>query len=542
VIQQVESGQSERSVVSRKSSAVGRQPSFLDNGEFLVDTSIQLLPAPEDQRSPAVAFDGTNFLVVWVDARYDHWKVHGARVTPQGTLLDPTGFLVSSIPGDQYGPALAFDGTDYLVVWGDNDCGSIYGARVTPQGSVLDSAAIVISRTACGECSPAAGFDGANFLVVWQNLGHDTADILGARVTPRGTVLDTEGFVIRRTTSYLSDPAGNPAVGFDGANYLVAWGEYSDSSHYLDVCGARVTPAGVVLDTAGIVIAAAAHDQFRPAIGFDGANFLVAWNDNFSRDSNAVSGTRISSQGMMLDSAPFVISYTAYGVAPSALAFDGANFLVTWGDCPSDGDGTIYGLRVTPQGTVLDTAGIVVSRAARGRYHPAIACGGVGFLVAWWDERAGVDIYGARATPQGTVLDTAGILMSQAASGQSSCALAFDGTNFLVVWIDWRSGGADIYGARVTPEGIVLDPTGFIISWAAKGPCYPAIAYGGTDYLVVWEDHRSGNNDICGARVSPAGAVLDSAGIAISLAGCDEFTAVDFDGTNFLVVWREGSG
>jgi hypothetical protein len=41
---------------------------------------------------------------------------------------------------------------------------------------------------------------------------------------------------------------------------------------------------------------------------------------------------------------------------------------------------------------------------------------------------------------------------------------------------------------------------------------------------VVWQDQRSGSDDIYGARVTPAGAVLDTAGIAISAAADSQST------------------
>src|SRR5262245_51648111 len=42
--------------------------------------------------------------------------------------------------------------------------------------------------------------------------------------------------------------------------------------------------------------------------------------------------------------------------------------------------------------------------------------------------------------------------------------VAFDGTNYLVVWEDWRSPrGPDIWGARFAPDGTRLDPGGIRI-------------------------------------------------------------------------------
>ena len=47
----------------------------------------------------------------------------------------------------------------------------------------------------------------------------------------------------------------------------------------------------------------------------------------------------------------------------------------------------------------------------------------------------------------------------------------------------------------------------------------PAIALDGANYLVVWTEGDIGNYDVYGARVSAAGAVLDSGNIAICTAG-----------------------
>jgi hypothetical protein len=69
-----------------------------------------------------------------------------------------------------------------------------------------------------------------------------------------------------------------------------------------------------------------------------------------------------------LDDGEFLIDTSGvHAEAVPAVAFDGANFLVTWQDCRSDTSFDIYAARVTPQGTVLDPNGIPVSTAADGR-------------------------------------------------------------------------------------------------------------------------------------------------------------------------------
>ncbi|MCX6843921.1 MAG: hypothetical protein NTX53_16785, partial [candidate division WOR-3 bacterium] len=479
-----------RSRVPSHPTAKGRERSevggerFADDGEFLVDTSVTLMAGPYDRTLPAVAFDGTNFLVVWEDDRGVDWcyDIYGARVTPDGTVLDPAGIAISEAIDDQNCPAVAFDGANFLVVWEDCRSGDwldIYGARVTPQGAVLDPNGFAVSRAGNDQYSAAVGFDGANFLVAWEDFRSvDWEDIYGARVTPSGTVLDTAGFVI----SHGDRDQCYPAVGFDSTNLLVAWEDYRNGNG--DIYGARVTPQGAVLDPSGIAISTASNGQYCPVLGFVRDTCLVAWEDYRTSGNFDIYGARVTPQGTVLDSAGFAISRAAYDQYSVDVGVDGVNFFVVWED--DRGMSTdIYGARVTPLGTVLDPSGIVVSPSADDQYTPVVGFGGGNFLVAWEDYSIGDDIFGARVTPAGALLDSAGFIISTAAQEQYSPAVGFDGTDFLVVWEDGRSvswyENYDIYGARVTPAGVVLDPAGFVISHAAGEQFFPAVGFDGTD-------------------------------------------------------------
>ena len=138
-----------------------------------------------------VAFDGTNYLVVWADLRQGDSFVYGARVSPDGTVLDPDGFAISAAA--RLGAAVAFDGTNYLVVWRQPG-GSIVGARVEPDGTVLDPGGIPIStrRGPSGRRSPSTAPTTSSS----GSTGTPSADVYGARVAPAGTVLDPAGIAI----------------------------------------------------------------------------------------------------------------------------------------------------------------------------------------------------------------------------------------------------------------------------------------------------------------------------------------------------------
>src|SRR5207249_5970662 len=109
------------------------------------------------------------------------------------------------------------------------------------------------------------------------------------------------------------------------------------------------------------------------------------------------------------------------------------------------------------------------------------------------------------------VLDHSCLPIAVAAGAQGEVKVAFGGSNYLVVWGDSRSGIAHIYGARVPPGGQVLDPNGILISAAVGRQDVPAVSFDGVNYLVVWSEDREPLNtfppSLVGARVRSGGVV-----------------------------------
>ncbi|NTX67824.1 hypothetical protein HUA74_45040, partial [Myxococcus sp. CA051A] len=127
-------------------------------------------------------------------------------------------------------------------------------------------------------------------------------------------------------------------------------------------------------------------------------------------------------------------------------------------------------------------------------------------------ESAG-DIFGARVTSAGVVLDASAFAISTESQSQETPSVASNGTDYLIVWEDARLNDAgDIFGARVTSTGAVVDASGFAISTIYNGQTRPSVAFNGTDFYVAWQDARS-SLDIYGARVTTTGEVLDSSGV-----------------------------
>ena len=145
------------------------------------------------------------------------------------------------------------------------------------------------------------------------------------------------------------------------------------------------------------------------------------------------------------------------------------------------------------------------------------------------------DIFGARVDQSGTVLDAGGIAVSAAASDQVDPALAFNGADYLVAWADSRSGYRDVYGVR--------DSAGIVIATGQSFQWHPSVASEGGQSLVFWQDDRgtyAGSDNIYAARVTPEGTVLDLAGIVVASAPYGQASpAAVFDGANYLAAWRD---
>ncbi len=484
-----------------------------------VDTSIQL--------TPSVAFDGTNFFVVWEDRRTPSLGIYGTRVSTAGAVLDPDGIVISAIPSlPEWQPSITYNGTHYLVVWGDDRNGTypdVYGARIDQNGTVLDTMNIAISVTSGVKGKPAVASEGSGYLVVWEDdRDYPAGDVYGARVNTLGNVLDPQGFDVTTAAVFHSDPG----VACSSENYFVAWGDYRHGLYSSDIYGARVDTAGNLLDSPSFVICDAPFGQYSPSIAFDGANYCAVWTHNIG-GAWAVKGTRVSPGGIILDPSYIDISSGGNALSPQ-IASSGAEFLTVWVDYRSSFTGPdIYAARISSAGSVLDPSGIAVCTLDDVQYNASVAFGGNIYLLVWRDNRNGLhDIYGARATSNGVVLDPNGFAISTAISFQDYASVAFDSTNFFVVWQDERNGSTDIYGARVDQSGVVLDPNGIPLATAASDQTNPSVSFDGAHYLVVWEDDRNGpQTDIHGALVATTGVVVDSFAISMQ-TGAQNYPAV----------------
>lgn len=481
------------------------------------------------QTQPDIAFGGGNYLVVWNDQRISSWQIIGALVSPTGTLLSPGGLRIGASLGSAYPPGVASSGTSFLVAWTAASSGIATSVLVSHAG-VVGAAATPLYTSSSGE-RPRVASDGTNFLVV-----HDNGAVRATRVNASGAVV---GSTV--TVSAAAGSQTSASVAYDGTNYLVVWSDTRNGSAS-DIYASRVTPAGTVLDPTGIAVSTAAQSQTAPRIAFDGLNYFVVWEDGKWGNPD-IYGSRIDKSGLVLDPMGIeIVKFNGNQTAPG-LGFDGTRYVITWADARV-GNPQIYAARMLPDSTVLDVAGFAVTSNAADHARPVAACNGPSCLLAFEDYRTtNGELWGARIdTATATVLDTDGFAISSAGNEQKAPAVAWSNGQYLAVWEDRRSGTHwDVYGTRIGADGAILDSNGIGISTAPGDQLTPAVGWNGTDFVVVWADKRGGTtSDIYGSRVQANGIVSDPAGVPISTAVYDQTApAIEYDGTNHLVVWQD---
>ena len=525
-------------------------------GVVLDATAITIGTGPSVKQQLAIASNGSNYLVTWRDTRnigMTSYDIFGTRVSKAGVLLDSPDIGIGTGSSQASDPAVASNGTDYLVTW--NELGTIKAARVQGNGTLLDAPDFTVASGLAGvKFEPAVGSDGTDYLVAFHTGAATNRDIYAARVVAAtGVVSDPMGIAVETATENQE----SAAVGFDGSNYVIAWADDRvNINFFYDIYARRMSPAGIFVDVSSVLVRAAARDDFKPDVvgGANVGDAFVVWThpNAITAFGDDIIGGRLSA-GTALDPDGIVVSAGSNDQSEPSIAFNGTNYLIVWTDFRNAHmrNSDIFGARVSADGaTVLDPAGIHINPHAAVRFDVSsedrgahVASNGANFLVVWSDERDSsfARPYAARVSAAGVLLDTAGLDLSGTNSSQAAdVSVASNGTDYLVVWADNRNSATtlrDIYANRVTSAGVVQDGTGFVVTNSAGFQTEPAIGSNGTNYLVAWRDRVSANkHDVDGARVSTAGVVLDVGGFTIS-SGPDHNTepAVASDGTDFIV-------
>jgi hypothetical protein len=508
------------------------------------------------QSYPAIARDlSGKFVITWEDDRNGNWDIYAQRYNSTGNPLG-SNFKVNDDPdtASQGDLAISMDSSgNFVITWVDdrNTNLDIYAQRYNSSGTHLGSNFKVNEDVgSADQWSPAVAMDNSgNFVITWEDDRTGNKDIYAQRYNSSGAPL---GSNFKVNDDLGTAGQGYPAISMDGSgNFVITW---SDDRNYYDIYAQRYNFSGVPLGSNFKVnsdIGTAL--QWPSAIAMDGlGKFVVTWRDSRNGDWD-IYAQRYNSSGGPLGSNFKVNDYagTVWNMPwlSLAIAMDGSgNFVITWEDLRNDYFGDIYAQRYNFSGVPLGSNFKVNDTLYASQVYPAIAMDGSGnFIITWEDYRnSNPYIYAQRynfsGAPSGSnfkVIDDAGT------ADQWVPSIAMDGSGkFVITWRDDRNGISDIYAQRYDSYGTPLssnfkvnDDVGY--AWQYD----PVIAVDGSgNFVIAWEDSRTGNKDIYAQRYNSSGAPLDSNfkvddDTGTAWQGSPAIVMDGFD--NFIITWKD---
>jgi hypothetical protein len=230
-----------------------------------------------------VGFGRTNYLVVWSDSSISSGvDMFGQFIAQSGGKVRSAFPLLQSVGthGIQAIQCMAFDGTNFLVGWLDENNSTIYIQFVTQTGSLLGFEIATTPGPSIPAKEARMALDGTNYLGVVQLKTSSSPEQWSTygRFFSRNGSLGTS-FLISQTTSASENPC---SIAFDGTNYLVVWnrdiGPGYPSVPIWNLYGRLVSRAGTFPGNELVLVT---NQALLPSLAFDGSHYLLGWSYNF---------------------------------------------------------------------------------------------------------------------------------------------------------------------------------------------------------------------------------------------------------------------
>lgn len=316
----------------------------------------------------------------------------------------------------------------------------------------------------------------------------------------------------------LSNP-NSPVIARGGNSFLAVWSDQrsklGESATQSDIFGMRLDASGSPLDPVAIKIGQTYSEERTPRVCWNGTDWLVTW----IAYGNALVAARVSASGELRDDPPLTLMST--GQAGYNVGTDGSNWVVVTSGTTANDVG-VRGFRISSSGVVLDPAGVLIPTTTPSYSVPPIgyiagANGGYLYCYTMWNssDTTADDVMAVRLNANLAAIGQP-FYVSQASGNQTVAGLASNDSGFFVLF---NGQGAeyyitDLWGARVSTQGAVLDPAGINLSRGNSPLAYSLasrVEWNGTHYVAMWA-----YNGIATARVRTDGVLLDPGGRGIA--------------------------
>ncbi len=334
--------------------------------------------------------------------------------------------------------------------------------------------------------SVAVSADASGYLVAWNGPFRRTAnEAIARRFDADALPLDAGVRILSDGTRCGSQYLGALSAGSDGAGQYVAWahgaGSVSGSIPYAAIAGRRIDASGVLrtadeLAFGYVVGSCSSADSGPTAITGAGPDAYVAfWTLTSACTGQSPEGTRLSFAGGGAPTRTPIHPGFPYAPPPGAASQSAASVASLGNDTLSVWHAIAVYESSPPYTEVpfvsygwpdrIVAPPILSSRTPLQVDRPGVAAATSHLLVAWAQGAddaavAATEIRGVRVAPLGGGIDPDGGLLLATTNGVvRGPVIAFDGTVWLVAWVEANGTARDLRGVAVRQDGTVVDAT-----------------------------------------------------------------------------------
>lgn len=341
------------------------------------------------QLTVGAATSGNGYLLAFRSTTADSARILAQPLDAQGNALtvEPTQLETGPHLNGPGAPAVAWNGSLYLVTWGNSQ--GIVAQRIRPDGSKVDAAPFLVMPSAFGR--PDVSALGDTFFIIARKYGYTPEFIsaVGARV--RGS----DGAVLDATKALGGGYVRSVAMATLGDRWIFAFiSNWTHDESAADTAVGFIAADGTVSATTGVVTFSTAGGNGIHEVGLAAGNNVAL----LVQSAEITSGVETDMIGWIIQpdgSKSAMINFTPWREDQyrPRVAWDGTRFIIVYQDQRNayavnsleqlDARSDLFGMRVNPNGTIVDPQGFVFSATKNSESHPNVtAANGVTLISA----------------------------------------------------------------------------------------------------------------------------------------------------------------
>lgn len=485
---------------------------LLDAGGNVLRTDVRITGPNEFSSSSVDAqffWDGSAW--GFFDARVigsDWFDLYFHRFDEDGDMIGSPIRLTTHPDGDN-GVIVAWNGTEYGLVWlrFNGTTTTVLFQRVSAAGALLGSPATIATLPN----GVVAGIDvtaaPSGWAVVWGESGETEDVVYLRRLDATGALIggatrlsddfDLNGFTLadqRPTSDIFPDVLPLP-----GGGYGVFTRTFLNLTQRNEVGFLRADASGNRVGPRTIVSAQDSFNSGNAKVASDGTNFLAVFNES-RLGTQEIASVVVSATGTIVSGPTDLTSGhspgTGLGFVTSgqpAVASVGTGFAALWSEPISATDNRLYARIFNGAGVNTATLTPLSTRNLRGR--PAAVGVGSTFATALKDATNNI-VFGRWDATGTALISEVNVATSQ--GGSANVSLGFDGETYGVLW---NSAGR-LQFQRVTAAGANLGPRSTLATPAFQNPIQQMV-WTGSGWAIVFVN----GNDVYYALLDISGAV-----------------------------------